>query len=185
MKVIDTPLPDLKIVEPQVFGDERGFFLETYQKERFNELVYQAEFVQDNHSFSSQGILRGIHLQTKNPQGKLVRVAAGKVYDVAVDLRVESPTFGQWFGVELSGENKRQLWIPPGFGHGFYVLSENAHFEYKCTNYYDPNNELSLKWDDPTVGINWPIEASPLLSQKDIDGISLAEVKSKLTDNGK
>ncbi|CAK2923498.1 dTDP-4-dehydrorhamnose 3,5-epimerase [Vibrio crassostreae] len=169
MKVIDTRIPDVKIIEPSVFGDERGFFMETWNQKKFEELVTgkPTPFVQDNHSKSTKGILRGLHYQTENTQGKLVRVVSGEVFDVAVDIRKGSPTFGQWVGEYLSAENKRQLWVPEGFAHGFYVTSDDAEFVYKCTNYYDPTSEVSLKWNDKDIGIKWPFEGVPLLSTKD------------------
>ncbi|NOI23996.1 MULTISPECIES: dTDP-4-dehydrorhamnose 3,5-epimerase [Vibrio] len=169
MKVIETSIPDVKIIEPQVFGDERGFFMETWQQKKFEELVTgkPTPFVQDNHSKSSKGILRGLHYQTRNTQGKLVRVVSGEVFDVAVDVRKDSSTFGQWVGVYLSAENKRQLWVPEGFAHGFYVTSDEAEFVYKCTNYYDPSSEVSIKWNDPDIGIEWPTDTVPKLSEKD------------------
>lgn len=171
MKVIDTTIPDVKIIEPAVFGDERGFFMETWNQQKFEELVTKRLtcFVQDNHSKSKQGILRGLHYQTENTQGKLVRVIAGEVFDVAVDIRKESATFGQWVGVYLSAENKRQLWVPAGFAHGFYVTSKSAEFVYKCTNYYNPKSELSICWNDPTLDIDWPLQKGtrPILSDKD------------------
>ena len=170
MKVIDTKIPDVKIIEPDVFGDERGFFMETWNQTKFEKLVTgkPTHFVQDNHSKSKKGILRGLHYQTENTQGKLVRVVSGEVFDVAVDIRKSSETFGQWVGVELSAENKRQLWVPEGFAHGFYVMSDEAEFVYKCTDYYNSKAEYSIKWDDPEIGIIWPIGAvKPLLSEKD------------------
>ncbi|ACH64852.1 dTDP-4-dehydrorhamnose 3,5-epimerase [Aliivibrio fischeri MJ11] len=169
MKVTDTRIPDVKIIEPSVFGDERGFFMETWNQKQFEELVTGklTQFVQDNHSKSKKGILRGLHYQTENTQGKLVRVISGEVFDVAVDIRKGSPTFGQWIGEYLSAENKRQLWIPEGFAHGFYVTSEEAEFVYKCTDYYNPTAEVSIKWDDPTVNIEWPLKMLPSLSNKD------------------
>lgn len=172
MKVIETAIPDVKIIEPAVFGDERGFFMETWQQKKFEELVAPRTFVQDNHSKSAKGILRGLHYQTENTQGKLVRVVAGEVFDVAVDMRRSSPTFGQWVGVLLSADNKRQLWVPEGFAHGFYVTSDAAEFVYKCTDYYNPANEHTLQWNDPSVGIEWPIapDSEPLLSAKDRTG---------------
>ena len=172
MKVIDTRIPDVKIIEPTVFGDERGFFMETWSQQKFEELVTgkPTSFVQDNHSKSKHGILRGLHFQTENTQGKLVRVTSGEVFDVAVDIRKSSVTFGQWVGVYLSAENKRQLWVPEGFAHGFYVTSEEAEFVYKCTNYYDPQSEVSIKWDDRSLGIKWPLSANPSLSEKDLSG---------------
>lgn len=179
MKVIDTNIADVKIIEPQVFGDERGFFMETWQQKKFEELVAQRAFVQDNHSKSSKGILRGLHYQTENTQGKLVRVISGEVYDVAVDLRKSSKTFGQWVGVVLSAANNRQLWVPEGFAHGFYVMSEEAEFVYKCTDYYNASAEHSLIWNDSAIGIEWPIasDSKPLLSEKDRNGKVLAEAE--------
>ncbi len=179
MKVIDTSIPDVKIIEPTVFGDERGFFMETWQQKKFEDLVTgkPTQFVQDNHSKSKKGILRGLHFQTKNTQGKLVRVVSGEVFDVAVDIRKGSPTYGQWVGEFLSAENKRQLWVPAGFAHGFYVTSDEAEFVYKCTNYYDPITEVSIKWDDEDIGIEWPTVTSPILSEKDKQAISLVDFK--------
>lgn len=172
MKIINTDIPDVKIIEPTVFGDERGFFMETWQQKKFSELVCKRSFVQDNHSRSAKNILRGLHYQTQNPQGKLVRVVSGEVFDVAVDMRKSSSTFGQWTAVVLSAENKLQLWIPEGFAHGFYVLSESAEFVYKCTDYYNPHSEHALLWNDKTIGICWPFneDVSPLLSAKDRNG---------------
>lgn len=176
MKVIDTNIADVKIIEPAVFGDERGFFMETWNQAKFEELVTgkRTVFVQDNHSKSQKGILRGLHFQSQNTQGKLVRVSAGAVFDVAVDVRKGSATCGQWVGVELSAENKRQLWIPEGFAHGFYALTDNAEFLYKCTDYYNPKAEHSILWNDPDINIAWPIATeSPLvLSDKDMKGVS-------------
>lgn len=172
MRVIDTKLAGVKIIEPRVFGDARGFFLETFQADRYAEHGMTLPFVQDNHSRSGKGVLRGLHFQKTKPQGKLVRVVRGEVFDVAVDVRPGSPTFGQWEGVVLSDDNKRQYWIPPGLAHGFVVLSESADFEYKCTDYYDPSDEGCLLWNDPAVGIEWPV-TSPLLSAKDQQGLSL------------
>ncbi|MFM2588582.1 dTDP-4-dehydrorhamnose 3,5-epimerase [Vibrio sp. TBV020] len=179
MKVIDTKIPEVKIIEPTVFGDERGFFMETWQQKKFEELVTgkPANFVQDNHSKSKKGILRGLHFQTENTQGKLVRVVSGEVFDVAVDIRKGSPTFGQWVGVYLSAENKRQLWVPEGFAHGFYVTSDEAEFVYKCTDYYNPNAELTIAWDDNDIAINWPMFDTPILSEKDKVGIKLANLE--------
>ncbi|WP_411195520.1 dTDP-4-dehydrorhamnose 3,5-epimerase [Raoultella planticola] len=178
MHVIDTKITDVKIIQPNVFGDARGFFLETFEKKRYQELLnIDLEFVQDNHSRSSQGVLRGLHFQTQNPQGKLVRVVRGTVFDVAVDIRPESQTFGQWEGVILSEENKTQFWVPPGLAHGFVVLSDIADFEYKCTDYYNPACEGCLIWSDPEINIEWPI-ASPLLSDKDKQGKTLKELFS-------
>jgi len=170
MNIIDTKIPDVKIIEPAIFGDERGFFMETWSQKLFEEKVTgrPTTFVQDNHSKSKKGILRGLHYQTENTQGKLVRVISGKVFDVAVDIRKSSETFGKWVGVELSAENKRQLWVPEGFAHGFYVMSDEAEFVYKCTDYYNSKAEHSIKWDDPEIDIIWPIGAvKPLLSEKD------------------
>ncbi|OXX73776.1 dTDP-4-dehydrorhamnose 3,5-epimerase [Vibrio sp. V03_P4A6T147] len=177
MKVIETDIPDVKIIEPTVFGDERGFFMETWNQQRFEELVTgkPTQFVQDNHSKSKKGILRGLHYQTENTQGKLVRVVSGEVFDVAVDIRKNSPTFGKWVGVYLSAENKRQLWVPEGFAHGFYVTSNEAEFVYKCTDYYNPNAEVSIKWNDDSLNINWPIEIEPSLSNKDKDGFEFSK----------
>ncbi|MFY2509946.1 dTDP-4-dehydrorhamnose 3,5-epimerase [Vibrio pectenicida] len=178
MKVIDTKIPDVKIIEPQVFGDERGFFMETWQQKKFEELVTgkPTQFVQDNHSKSKMGILRGLHYQTENTQGKLVRVISGEVFDVAVDIRKDSETFGQWVGVNLSDENKRQLWIPEGFAHGFYVTSEDAEFVYKCTDYYNPKAEHTLLWNDESINIVWPNKVQPFLSEKDICGKNLSDI---------
>ena len=177
MNIIDTTIEDVKILEPKVFGDDRGFFMETYRDDMFNERCSTRKFVQDNHSKSAQGILRGLHYQLQQTQGKLVRVTAGEVYDVAVDMRTDSTTFGQHVGVVLSAENKRQLWVPEGFAHGFYVMSESAEFVYKCTDYYAPEHEVSLLWNDPTLAIKWPLVNSnaPLLSQKDKEGLSFSQ----------
>ncbi|MGR5431115.1 dTDP-4-dehydrorhamnose 3,5-epimerase [Vibrio astriarenae] len=178
MKIIDTEIPCVKIIEPRVYGDERGFFMETWNQKMFEDLVTNksTKFVQDNHSSSKKGILRGLHYQTKNTQGKLVRVVTGEVFDVAVDIRKNSPTFGQWVGVILSARNKRQLWVPEGFAHGFYVVSDEAEFVYKCTDYYNPKHEQSILWNDPELGIKWPLEdGEPLLSDKDRLGKKLSE----------
>ncbi|HBB9957878.1 TPA: dTDP-4-dehydrorhamnose 3,5-epimerase [Vibrio parahaemolyticus] len=174
MKVIDTAIPEVKIIEPTVFGDERGFFMETWNQKKFEELVTgkPTQFVQDNHSKSKKGILRGLHYQTENTQGKLVRVISGEVFDVAVDIREGSPTFGLWVGEYLSAENRRQLWIPEGFAHGFYVVSSEAEFVYKCTDFYDPNSEVSIQWNDEEIGILWPISDTPSLSEKDKCGMT-------------
>ncbi|MGR5350253.1 dTDP-4-dehydrorhamnose 3,5-epimerase [Vibrio mediterranei] len=182
MKVIETNIPEVKIIEPQVFGDERGFFMETWQQKKFEELVTgrPTTFVQDNHSKSTKGILRGLHYQTENTQGKLVRVVSGEVFDVAVDVRKDSPTFGQWVGVYLSAENKRQLWVPEGFAHGFYVTSDEAEFVYKCTDYYNPSAEHSIKWDDSAIGIEWPLDNEPRLSAKDEQAKELCKVEHLL-----
>ena len=180
MKVVpNTRIPDVVVIEPTVFGDERGFFMETWSKRAFAEFGIDANFVQDNHSLSSQGILRGLHYQIKHSQGKVVRVIAGEVFDIAVDLRKSSATFGQWVGEKLSAENKKMLWVPPGFAHGFYVLSESAEFTYKCTDYYMPEYERSVRWDDPELKINWPLleNKAPILSKKDQDACSLQEAE--------
>lgn len=173
MNIIDTKISDVKIIEPKVFGDDRGFFMETWSQKKFEELVSPRNFVQDNHSKSLKGILRGLHYQTENTQGKLVRVVQGEVYDVAVDMRQSSATFGQWVGVILSAENKRQLWVPEGFAHGFYVTSDSAEFVYKCTDYYNPSFEHSLLWNDIAINIHWPIPdgEQPVLSEKDKSGL--------------
>jgi dTDP-4-dehydrorhamnose 3,5-epimerase len=167
MNIIDTAIPDVKILEPKVFGDERGFFVETFRQSHFEDLGLDVQFVQDNHSSSSKGVLRGLHYQIQKPQGKLVRVTAGEVYDVAVDLRKSSPTFGKHVGVHLSAENKKIFWVPPGFAHGFLVLSDMAEFVYKCTEYYAPEHDRSLLWSDPELNIQWPLEGVPELSAKD------------------
>lgn len=174
MRYTKTAIPEVVLLEPTIYGDHRGFFMETWQEQSFHENVANVSFVQDNHSKSTQGILRGLHYQTQNPQGKLVRVTSGSVFDVAVDMRKSSPTFGQWVGFELSEENHRILWVPPGFAHGFYVNSETAEFVYKCTNYYTPEHEHSLLWNDPEVGIEWPLinGETPSLSDKDSKGLT-------------
>ena len=176
MNVIETGIAGLLVLEPKVFGDARGFFMESFNARTFADLTgVKADFVQDNHSRSGRGVLRGLHYQVQQPQGKLVRVAQGRVFDVAVDLRRASPTFGKWYGVELSGENHRQFWVPAGFAHGFYVLSESADFLYKTTDYYAPQHERSLAWNDATVGVQWPLQGEPLLSAKDLAGKPLGE----------
>lgn len=176
MKVVETGIAGLLVLEPKVFGDARGFFMESFNARAFREAAgLDVPFVQDNHSRSGKGVLRGLHYQVNQPQGKLVRVVQGAVFDVAVDLRRSSPTFGKWYGVELSGENHRQFWVPAGFAHGFYVLSESADFLYKTTDYYAPEHERSLAWNDPTVGVEWSLQGSPLLSPKDLAGKPLAE----------
>ena len=177
MNVIKTKLKDCVIIEPKVFGDERGFFLETYQADRYADLSgITLPFVQDNHSRSLKGVLRGLHFQKTKPQGKLVRVVQGEVYDVAVDIRQGSSTYGKWEAVILSEKNKSQFWIPPGFAHGFVVLSQTADFEYKCTDYYDPADEGSLLWNDSDLNISWPID-NPKLSEKDANAPLLAALK--------
>lgn len=169
LRFIDTKLNDCKIIEPKVFTDKRGFFLETYQKRNYSKHLDGFEFKQDNHSHSFKNVLRGLHFQLKNPQGKLVRVVNGAVFDVVVDLRKQSSTFSQWDGIILSEDNNRQLWIPPGFAHGFLVLSDEVDFEYKCTDYYNPNDEACILWNDPFLNIEWPIK-NPILSEKDKKG---------------
>lgn len=176
MEVIQTEIPDVKIIQPKVYEDDRGFFLETFEQKRYQEMLdIDFNFVQDNHSRSQKNVLRGLHFQKENPQGKLVRVVRGEVFDVAVDIRKDSSTYGKWVGVILSEDNKSQLWIPPGLAHGFLVLSDIADFEYKCTNYYNPNSEGCLVWNDSTVNINWPI-STPTLSEKDKLGKTLQEL---------
>jgi dTDP-4-dehydrorhamnose 3,5-epimerase len=176
VNVIQTKLAECVIIEPKVFGDDRGFFLETFHAERYAEAAgITLPFVQDNHSRSDKGVLRGLHFQKYKPQGKLVRVVRGEVYDVAVDIRAGSANFGQWEAVILSEANKKQFWVPPGFAHGFLVLSDTADFEYKCTDYYDPADEASLLWNDPDLDIPWPIDA-PLLSEKDTLAPLLADL---------
>jgi dTDP-4-dehydrorhamnose 3,5-epimerase len=180
MKVTRTEIADVLILEPKVFGDARGFFFESYNRKAFREATgVDADFVQDNHSRSARGVLRGLHYQVQQPQGKLVRVVRGAVFDVAVDIRRDSPTYGRWVGVELSEDNHRQLWIPPGLAHGFLVLSESADFLYKTTDYYAPQHERSIAWNDPAIGIDWPLEGlgedAPQLSQRDRDGLRLTD----------
>ena len=178
MKISHTKLKDCLIIEPRVFGDERGFFLETFQAIRYDqEAGIDMPFVQDNHSRSAKGVLRGLHFQKTKPQGKLVRVVCGEVYDVAVDIRKGSTTFGKWVGVILSENNKKQFWVPPGFAHGFVVLSDFADFEYKCTDYYDPSDEDSILWNDPDLDIPWPI-TNPVLSTKDQRAKRLVDLRS-------
>lgn len=180
MNVIQTAIPDALILEPKVFGDQRGFFLESYNEQVFSKLTgVNTVFVQDNHSRSGKDVLRGLHYQIKQPQGKLVRVVSGAVFDVAVDLRKSSPTFGRWVGVELSAENHRQFWVPAGFAHGFLVLSESADFLYKATDYYAPEYERCISWNDPEIGIEWPLAGGlPLLSAKDQLGLSLSAAEA-------
>ena len=176
MKVIASEIPDVLIIEPKVFGDERGFFYESFNARAFEQATgIKTEFVQDNHSCSQRGVLRGLHYQVENAQGKLVRVVSGEVLDMAVDIRRSSPTFGQWVGVKLSAENNRQLWIPEGFAHGFLVLSERAEFLYKTTDYYNPASERCIRWDDPTLAIDWELSGPPTLSAKDQNGKDLQE----------
>ena len=176
MNVIKTDVDGVLIIEPKVFGDERGFFLETFQAKRYQEEAgIEIPFVQDNHSRSTRGVLRGLHFQKSKPQGKLVRVVSGEVFDVAVDIRPDSVTYGKWAGTLLSAENKRQFWVPPGLAHGFVVLSDTADFEYKCTDYYDPTDEGCLIWNDPDLAIEWPI-TEPILSEKDKMGLLFKEL---------
>jgi dTDP-4-dehydrorhamnose 3,5-epimerase len=178
MQVVQTAIPEVLIIEPQVFGDERGFFFESFNQQKFESLTgVKANFVQDNHSKSAVNVLRGLHYQIQQPQGKLVRVVAGEVFDVAVDLRRQSKTFGKWVGVILSGENKRQLWVPPGFAHGFVVLKDGTEFLYKTTDYYAPQHERCIRWDDPEIGIEWPLAGEPVLSGKDQLGLALSQAE--------
>lgn len=177
MNIVETAIPGPLVIEPRVFGDARGFFLETWNQRVFAEAGLDLAFVQDNHSRSQKGVLRGLHLQNPGPQGKLVRVVSGAVFDVVVDLRRSSPTFGQWVGVELSAENKRMFWVPEGFAHGFLTLEDDTDFLYKCTAPYAPQSEFTLAWDDPTVGVAWPIAGlEPIISEKDARGLAFADV---------
>ena len=180
MKIIPTKIPDVLFLEPRVFGDERGFFMETYRQSLFAEMGINEPFVQDNHSASEQGVLRGLHYQINQPQGKLVRVIRGEVYDVAVDLRKSSPTFGQHVGAILSEHNKRLFWVPPGFAHGFYVISEHADFVYKCTQYYAPEHERAIIWNDRDINIDWPLVngTDPKVSEKDLQAPTFAQAES-------
>jgi len=178
MKAIATAIPEVKIIEPRVFGDDRGFFMETWNVTSFAAAGLDCQFVQDNHSRSSAGVLRGLHYQLTQPQGKLVRVTAGRVFDVAVDLRRSSPTFGNWVGVELSSENKKMLWVPPGFAHGFVTLEDDTDFLYKCTNFYAPKDERCIQWNDPEIAIEWPLGGiTPILSAKDHAGLPLTQAE--------
>lgn len=177
MRVTATSLPGVLVIEPTVHADARGFFMESWNARALEAAGLSARFVQDNHSKSDKGVLRGLHFQVRQPQGKLVRVIAGSAFDVAVDLRRTSATFGRWVGIELSGDNKRQLWVPEGFAHGFLTLEDGTEFLYKCTDYYAPELERTLRWNDPAVAIDWPIEAVPQLSDKDADGVALANVE--------
>jgi len=177
VRVIATAIPDVRIVEPRVFADARGYFLESWNARAFGAAGIDAEFVQDNHSHSPRGVLRGLHYQVRRPQGKLVRVVTGEVFDVAVDLRASSPTFARSVGVRLSADDKRMLWIPPGFAHGFLVLSEFADFLYKTTDYWYPEHERTLLWSDPQLAIDWPLEGAPTLAAKDAAGASLADAE--------
>lgn len=169
MDVVKTPIEGVLLLKPKVFGDDRGYFVETWQQTRYEELGINLPFVQDNHSKSTKGILRGLHFQKQHPQGKLVMVSLGEVFDVAVDIRPGSPTFGKWYGTVLSQENQHQLWLPPGMAHGFVVLSDVAHFHYKCTDFYHPGDEGCIRWDDSTIGIEWPFDGLPSLSSKDAE----------------
>ena len=180
MEFVPTRLPEVILIKPRVFGDERGFFLETWQEKRFAAAGIDAHFVQDNHSHSVRRTLRGLHFQIQQPQGKLVRVAQGAVFDVAVDMRCSSPRFGQWVGEELSSENHHMLWVPPGFAHGYLALSDRADFLYKCTDYYAPQHERAVRWDDPRIGVEWPLGegVAPLLSPKDVVAPMLADAES-------
>lgn len=178
MKIIPTAIPDVLIIEPKVFGDQRGFFFESFNSYTFEELTgVKCEFVQDNHSRSVKNVLRGLHYQIQHPQGKLVRICVGEVFDVVVDIRKSSPTFGQWVGATLSADNKRQMWVPEGFAHGFLVLSEVAEFLYKTTDYWYPEFERSIIWNDPEIGVSWPIEEAPILAKKDASGALLREAE--------
>lgn len=177
MQRIPTRIPEVFIIAPRIFGDARGFFFESYNKRELAPFGLDAEFVQDNHSRSRQGVLRGLHYQIRQPQGKLVRVVQGEVYDVAVDLRRRSPTFRQWVGVRLSSENKHMLWVPPGFGHGFLVVSETAEFLYKTTDYYAPEHERCILWNDSDIGIEWPLTGTPILSARDQAGSRLSQAE--------
>ena len=178
MNVVRTAIPEVLVLEPKAFGDARGFFFESYNQRLFDEAVgRRVGFVQDNHSRSVKGVLRGLHYQIQQPQGKLVRVVQGEVFDVAVDLRKSSPTFGQWIGERLSAENKKQLWVPEGFAHGFLVLSESAEFLYKTTDFYAPQYERCLNWSDPDIAVDWPLAGQPALSSKDAAGVALREAE--------
>lgn len=171
MKIINTNIDDVKILEPTIYEDERGFFMESWNQDKFDQEFGMVRFVQDNHSKSCKGILRGLHFQTENTQGKLVRVTSGEVFDVAVDLRCDSKTYGHWVGTYLSSANRYQMWIPEGFAHGFYVTSDTAEFVYKCTDYYNPKAEKTIAWNDPDLNISWPVTVEPILSAKDNLGV--------------
>jgi dTDP-4-dehydrorhamnose 3,5-epimerase len=177
MKLVQTNLPEVVLIEPRVFGDARGFFMESWNRDTFASLGIDVDFVQDNHSRSARGVLRGLHYQIRQPQGKLVRVVNGAVFDVAVDVRRSSPHFGEWTGHELSADNQRMMWVPPGFAHGFLVLSESADFLYKTSDYYSPENERCLLWNDPAVGVVWPLDDEPALSEKDRIGSLLSQAE--------
>ena len=179
MKVTPTAIPDVLIIEPEVFGDERGFFYESFNQKAFNDATgLDVSFVQDNHSRSAKGVLRGLHYQVQQPQGKLVRVVRGAVLDVVVDIRKDSPTFGKWVGIDLSEDNYKQMWAPPGFAHGFVVLSDSADFLYKTTDYYAPEHERCIAWNDPDIGIQWPLTSEPSLSTKDQQGMALRDAET-------
>lgn len=180
MNIIKTLIPDVMVIEPQVFGDERGFFMETFHEKKFADAGLKMDFVQDNHSLSTKGVLRGLHYQIKQPQGKFIRVIAGEVFDVAVDIRRGSPTFGKWIGEYLSAENKKMMWVPPGFAHGFLVLSDQAEFVYKCTDFYTPEHERSILWNDPEIAIAWPLDegVSLMLSEKDKNAVLLKDAET-------
>ena len=178
MRAIPTSIPEVLILEPKVFGDSRGFFFESFNQQAFQTATnVRSDFVQDNHSRSAKGVLRGLHYQIRQPQGKLVRVVRGSAYDVAVDVRKSSPSFGRWVGVELSEENQLQLWVPPGFAHGFLVTTDSADFLYKASDYYAPEHERCIAWDDPAIGIEWPVQGQPSLSAKDKAGVKLADAE--------
>lgn len=178
MRAVPAAIPDVLIIEPKVFGDARGFFFESFNRREFGRATgLDVEFVQDNHSRSERGVLRGLHYQIRQPQGKLVRVVRGAVFDVAVDVRRSSPTFGRWVGVELTEDNHRQLWVPPGFAHGFVVTSETADFLYKTTDYYAPEHERCIAWNDPSIGVSWPVDGEPKLSPKDMQGMPLSQAE--------
>ena len=179
MEVFETNVEGVKLIKPKIWGDKRGYFVETWQEVRYSSVGIDAHFVQDNHSTSRKNILRGLHVQRRNPQGKLVSVSFGAVYDVAVDIRKESPTFGAWYGVELTAENQHQLWVPPGLAHGFVVISDIAHFHYKCTDYYHPEDECAIIWNDRALKIDWPVD-NPTLSMKDAQGLTLKAYLSSI-----
>ena len=179
MKITPTTIPEVLVIEPKVFGDARGFFYESFNQKAFNQATgLNLNFVQDNHSRSAKGVLRGLHYQIEQPQGKLVRVVRGAVFDVAVDIRKGSPAFGKWVGIELTEDNHKQLWVPPGFAHGFVVLSDSADFLYKTTDYYAPEYERCIAWNDPAIGIQWPIDQQPSLSAKDQQGLALRDAET-------
>jgi dTDP-4-dehydrorhamnose 3,5-epimerase len=183
MKFLPTAIPEVVLVQPDVFGDDRGFFLETYQQRKYGAAGLPEDFVQDNHSYSVRGTLRGLHAQVRRPQGKLIRAILGEIFDVAVDIRPGSPTFGHWVSAVLSGENHHQLYVPPGFAHGFCVTSDTAHVQYKCTELYDRDDEIAILWNDPKIGVAWPT-AEPLLSPRDVAALPLAEIVHKLIGHG-